>query len=211
MISSDYYKVLGVERNAPPEQIKKAYKRMAAKNHPDRKGGDTRAMVAINKAYETLSDPKRREYYDLHGEEAKPTTLEQQALQTLYGILLVLCEQSDEGNLVEAIIANVRNNLNTIRNSRPTLEKRLTRIERQRRCIRRKKKAGANIFDSAFQQQIDAIKAKIAEIPQAIAICEKALEIMDEYENAFEGAPTYGHRNQSAALAALFGKFGGQI
>lgn len=60
---SDHYQTLGVARNATPEEIKKAYRKLAAKHHPD-KGGDTAMFQKVQKAYEALSDPKQKQEYD---------------------------------------------------------------------------------------------------------------------------------------------------
>jgi len=60
---SDHYTKLGVNRGASPEEIKSAYRKMAAKHHPDR-GGDTASFQDIQAAYETLSDPSKRAQYD---------------------------------------------------------------------------------------------------------------------------------------------------
>ena len=62
----DYYKILGVPRDASPEEIKKAYYRLAHKYHPD-KGGDVEKMKEINEAYQVLSDKEKREQYDRFG------------------------------------------------------------------------------------------------------------------------------------------------
>lgn len=59
----DYYTTLGVGKNANPDEIKKAYRKMAAQHHPD-KGGDTAKFQEIQKAYETLSDPQKKQQYD---------------------------------------------------------------------------------------------------------------------------------------------------
>lgn len=59
----DHYQTLGVDRNASPDDIKKAYRRMAAKHHPD-KGGDTAEFQKIQQAYDTLSDPRKKQQYD---------------------------------------------------------------------------------------------------------------------------------------------------
>lgn len=59
----DYYSTLGVQRNATPDQIKKAYRSMAMKHHPDR-GGDEKKFKEISVAYEVLSDPEKRRMFD---------------------------------------------------------------------------------------------------------------------------------------------------
>jgi len=60
---SDHYKTLGVDRNASPDEIKKAYRRLAGQHHPD-KGGDTATFQKIQQAYETLSDNQKKQEYD---------------------------------------------------------------------------------------------------------------------------------------------------
>ncbi len=62
----DYYKTLGVPRDADADTIKKAYRRLARKHHPDA-GGDESKFKEINEAYEVLSDDKKRALYDQYG------------------------------------------------------------------------------------------------------------------------------------------------
>ncbi len=68
----DYYQVLGVEKNASPEEIKRAYRRMAIKYHPDKNPGNKEAEAKFKElaeAYEVLSDPDKRKQYDQYGHE----------------------------------------------------------------------------------------------------------------------------------------------
>lgn len=62
----DYYKTLGVSRDATPEDIKKAFRKLARTHHPDA-GGDEAKFKEINEAYEVLSDDKKRKMYDQYG------------------------------------------------------------------------------------------------------------------------------------------------
>lgn len=63
----DYYHILGIERNAPTEEVKKAYRKLAHKYHPDKLGGDEAKFKEINEAYQVLGDVKKRATYDQFG------------------------------------------------------------------------------------------------------------------------------------------------
>ena len=67
--NTEYYKILGLDKSASPQDIKEAYKRLIMRLHPD-KGGDPVIFKEIQNAYEVLSDPKKRKIYDEYGEEA---------------------------------------------------------------------------------------------------------------------------------------------
>jgi curved DNA-binding protein len=70
MAQTDYYKSLGIDKKATPEEIKKAFRKLAVKYHPDRNPNDKTAedkFKEINEAYAVLSDPKKKEEYDTYG------------------------------------------------------------------------------------------------------------------------------------------------
>ena len=73
----DYYEVLSIERTASGEEIKRSYRRLAMKFHPDRNPGDTQAEANFKEcaeAYEVLSTPERRAVYDKYGHEGLRST-----------------------------------------------------------------------------------------------------------------------------------------
>lgn len=65
-MAEDYYKILGVSKNASQDEIKKAYRKLAHKYHPD-KGGDAKKFHKINEAYQVLSNKEKRSQYDRFG------------------------------------------------------------------------------------------------------------------------------------------------
>ena len=70
MAKRDYYEVLGVEKNASADEIKKAYRKKAIQFHPDKNPGDKQAEENFKEAaeaYDVLSDPQKRQRYDQFG------------------------------------------------------------------------------------------------------------------------------------------------
>jgi molecular chaperone DnaJ len=67
-VAEDYYAVLGVSRDASPDEIKKAYRRLARQLHPDVNPGEEDRFKEVTRAYEVLSDPQKRELHDLGGD-----------------------------------------------------------------------------------------------------------------------------------------------
>lgn len=63
----DYYKILGVEKNASKDDIKKAFRKLAHEHHPDKNQGNDTKFKEINEAYTVLSDDSKRQQYDMYG------------------------------------------------------------------------------------------------------------------------------------------------
>ncbi len=67
-MAKDYYQLLGINKGATKEEIKKAFHKLAHKYHPDKAGGDEARFKEINEAYQVLSDEKKRREYDTYGQ-----------------------------------------------------------------------------------------------------------------------------------------------
>lgn len=68
-MGKDYYKILGVEKNASAEEIKKAFRKLAHQYHPDKQGGDEIKFKEINEAYQVVGDAEKRTKYDQFGSD----------------------------------------------------------------------------------------------------------------------------------------------
>jgi molecular chaperone DnaJ len=68
-VSKDYYKILGVDKNASTDEIKKAFKKLAMQHHPDRQGGNEAKFKEINEAYQVLGDAEKRKRFDQFGSD----------------------------------------------------------------------------------------------------------------------------------------------
>ena len=66
--NNDFYNILGVSKGASDDEIKKAYRKLAHKHHPDKPGGDEAKFKEINEAYQVLSDRSKRQQYDQFGQ-----------------------------------------------------------------------------------------------------------------------------------------------
>ncbi len=67
-MAKDYYNILGVDRGATADDIKRAFRKLAHEHHPDKKGGDEARFKEINEAYQVLSNPEKRKQYDQYGQ-----------------------------------------------------------------------------------------------------------------------------------------------
>ncbi len=68
-MSKDYYKILGVDKSATKDEIKKAFRKLAHEHHPDKTGGDDKKFKEVNEAYSVLSDDSKKAQYDQFGSE----------------------------------------------------------------------------------------------------------------------------------------------
>jgi curved DNA-binding protein len=95
MAGKDYYQILGVSKSASPEEIKKSYRKLALKYHPDQNEGDKSAEARfkdISEAYAVLSDPEKKKNYDMFGAEGFQSKFSQEDIFRGFDIGSILRE-----------------------------------------------------------------------------------------------------------------------
>lgn len=179
---SDHYDTLGVPKDADGATIKRAFRRKSAKAHPDRRGGDHRAMVALNRAYETLSDPGKRAHYDQTGQDQAPLPLDVKARGVIMQIFQAVMEHANEQHdIIESVRHQIRKDQVEARNTIAQLRQKVTVYERRRKRVKYKG-AERNFVHDLIAQQIAAMTQRAdAMEAEAQAVGDRALELLKEF------------------------------
>lgn len=193
------YDILNVDKKASPDEIKKAYRKLASKYHPD-KGADSdeEKFKVICAAYGILSDPGKRERYD-RGESAenirKPEkTIEDQAIDRILSVFLGVVENSAEvksKDLVKEISKFMGKAISQFESERKTQTTHKEKFERIiSKIVRKDGQENENFFVSACRSQISASNREIEKLDKEILIVKKAIEIVNFYKYEFEPEPS---------------------
>lgn len=176
----NHYAILGIDKTATPAEIKKAYKRMAKKHHPDRNGGDSKMMVLVNKAHDTLMDPARREHYDLTGDEKPLTSIDIEARNSILQLFGALMQQG-RINIPAAAMRNVTGLVSKWKAERDTEVRKLNGLEVRRNEVTSTEKENLWIvlIDSICAEQ----RGRIAAIENKIAIGTRASDMLKAYRS----------------------------
>ncbi len=203
----DLYQVLGVKRGAAQEDIQRAYRRKAKTSHPDA-GGSVEAFSELAMAYGVLSDPNRRERYDLTGEVDPPSanTLDASAFEIIAQKLglIIHADQDvtglDIGSLIEtAICEDMARRRANIANHRRAIE----RTAKLRAKIKRKANGQENMLAKVLDWHEIVSKEQIRKSEAAVSSMERALDILKDYSFADDLPATTGDEVTVALHDAL--------
>lgn len=186
---TDHYTTLGVARDATPAEIKAAYRRASSAAHPD-KGGSTERMQAVNRAYEVLSDPERRQQYDVNGSDGHAETPEETGHATLVQAFRQALEQvSDTADIVGHVREQLQGVKLEIANRQGKLRRKREKLTKQRGRVK-VKSGGANIVHALIDHQLAEAQAEIDGLERVSESTGHALTLLDGYEFVPpEGAP----------------------
>lgn len=191
----DPYKVLGVPKNANAETIRKAYRRLATKLHPD-VGGDANEFAILSLCYAVLMDPEKREYYDRTGTIRGERQIDKEAIDLLRSLFDHMIDTFKERILQTDMIVTLKQALSdTIRSSNQRIGLEKAAIDRYKKIsakLKRKSEAGEQIiFEVVLDQKIQQANASIANCEAAREVAARAKELADLYEWDFVSLTTF--------------------
>jgi curved DNA-binding protein CbpA len=182
----NHYDTLGIaDRKCTAADIKHAFRRAAKKAHPDREGGSTERMAAVNRAYSVLGDAKARADYDATGAEpgAPGKTLRDRGREALMSNFdRILDSGISDGKIMKALRDGFDTALLGLRTGRPALQKK--RDVAKKRVARLRAKEGENFLGVVLSGRLSRAEAELALNQENIETVEEALRQLDNYEFA---------------------------
>lgn len=174
------YDVLAIAKDATAEQIKKAYRKLAMKHHPD-KGGDELQFKELSKAYSVLSDEAKRKRYDETGqveEERDPFN------EILASFVSDLQDNVDSLNadIIDIAKKKIKKEIKEINLARIQTENKIKYLNFFLKRI--KKDTESNVFNLVTQNKIEQLKSKLEAIT-------KSMDILKRMEDVFNGDIEY--------------------
>ncbi len=196
------YDTLGVAPTASAADIKAAFRKKASEAHPDREGGSTEAMAAINEAWTVLGDPERRKQYDQTGDTREPPkerTMEERGGAALAEVF-ASCLTKD-GDIVEAVRKIFNQGIDSARTEHITLGQLERKLDKRRGLVISVK--GENIFAILLDGKIAEVQRKRENLLDQIAEGEAALTLLKDYRFTGEPTPVQRPYNPHSTLTAL--------
>lgn len=177
------YTILEITPQASDEEIKKKFRTLAQKFHPDRAGGNEEKFKQINLAYSILSDPVRRKLFDSTGQFNVNPSLREESINNLARLLSHFINQIDPDleNLIVCMKNDIHREKITLSTQISNCISAITKLEKFLRKIKRKKD-GENILKSFVANQIVSQENNINSHNRNLEVCDKMLEILEDYQ-----------------------------
>lgn len=175
------YETLGVDANATPDDIKKAYKKAAQKTHPDRVGGDLDQFKKVQHAYEVLSDPDKRKFYDTNGVEPGVGHSDQQIVQSAISqIFALIIDNYSGGDIVETAREMVMAKSKDIEKTKRKAQSSLETLEKLKDRVVVNDDS-SNYFEMLIQGRINKAEAQIKHSEFEERISALVIEALEHY------------------------------
>lgn len=179
----NYYEILGVSREATPKEIKKAYKNLANKYHPDKATGDPEKFDQINKAYNALKDSTARTIYD-HG--VSDDHLAAEVSKVLNDVFMSVIEGGmTQGDIIATCRHLVKEQLPPVATGLQEYEDRLESLQSLKGRVKNKK--GSQIFEKILTDKIANLEKTISQGENVVTVLNCVLSILGDFEDTEVG------------------------
>jgi curved DNA-binding protein CbpA len=209
----DLYKALKVRRDATPDEVRRAYRKLATKFHPDQNPGDESVVAkyhAVTEAYRVLGDPGLRARYDATGEVDGPDRSITEVMAILSPVLLCVMQGiAKQGGKVK--------NEDVVKHMRSVIADEVDRLKKVRAETTKTKEAldaavgrftvkgdDANLLESAARQHLAETERQLKGIEGDIAKLGKATEHLKRYGFTFEAVARYGNLTTTATATGFW-------
>ncbi len=184
----DLYEILRVEKNANQSEIKRSYRNLSMKLHPDR-GGNPRAFAEISRAYEVLSDPDKRAAYDEGGEI--PGVNSSPVIQAIHAAMMESLS-TKSADFIATVINKLESKKSPFADQKKGAMHAIDRIRKRSQKTRGGKEKGRSIVKNWLEKQAVSLEKFCQEMDASIAIYEEAIDLIngvkcdEEIEMLFE-------------------------
>jgi curved DNA-binding protein CbpA len=177
------YTILEISPQASDEEIKKKFRVLAQRYHPDRVGGNEEKFKQVNLAYSILSDPVRRKQFDTTGQYNVNPSLREEAVNNLARLLTYFINEIDPDleNLIVCMKNDIQREKNVITTQISVCITKITKLEKFLKKIKRKKE-GENILKAFVASQISTQENNINSLNRNLEVGDKMLEILEDYQ-----------------------------
>ncbi len=194
---ANHYKTLRVKKKATQQQIKDAYRDLARELHPDKKEGNAERFKELANAYEILSNPERRKFYDLTGSDVTEAEFDRKASGLLQQIFQLVVTQNgleaiESIDMIQVINENIDTGMielgkkiDTARRSRVVIGKILKRV---------KHKSTMNPISVMLKHEIQKHTDTITQTKQEQEVGTRASAMLKEYGFDFKQGVNMNHR-----------------
>jgi DnaJ-class molecular chaperone len=186
---ADHYKTLGVRRRADQQEIKDQYRFLSKKYHPDKKDGNADRFKELANAYEVLSDPVRRAFYDRTGSDVTEKEYDRKAGGLLQQIFQLIVSQNGLAKIITMdMISLIKENLDT---GTIELEKNIDTARKSRAAIgkilkRVKHENKMNPISVMLKHEIQKHTETIMQSKHEQMVGERAIEMLTKYGFDFD-------------------------
>lgn len=193
-MEKDFYKILGVKKTAPLDQIINAFHEAAKKHHPDKPGGDLKKFQILSRAYAVIKDPVKRENYDRTGnDDPREVLIRNKVISAIHEMLgAVLNDKHAEKvaagqvDLLPHLIQNCQKAHDSFKNEINKRKQRLKIINQIRKRFFRKKKDEPDLVGEFYKITVDTIKKEIASLRIEVEVSVQVNKVLSTYGFEFE-------------------------